>query len=356
MFEATLEKINSVDSKWIEKAEARQMTLTKPPRSLGKLEGIANRICAVQKTLVPNVSLKKIIVCAGSHGVTEEDVSPYPSEVTAQMVANFLNGGAAINALAKTSNAKIDVVNVGVKGEVSEVEINDENCRYISKKVADGTKNFANESAMSKEETLEAIDLGIQLAKNAKQEGINLIGLGEMGIGNTTSASAITSALTGLPAKETVGRGTGADDEMLQHKIEVVEKSLNFHSLNSKSDALDILQKVGGLEIACLVGICIGAAFERVAIVTDGFIATSAVGIATKIEPKIKDYVFASHLSVETGHTKLLELINQKALFDLDMRLGEGTGAALAFGMIESAVNAFNEMATFEKAAVSNKG
>lgn len=355
MFEEVIKKIEPIEKDFIEQAAARQLTLTKPPQSLGRLEEIANRICAIQRTLKPYVESKKIIICAGSHGITDEGVSPFPTKVTAQMVVNFLNGGAAINALANTVGAKIDVVNVGVRGEIPKVDLKNENCRFISNKVADGTRNFAKENAMSEQEMQAAVNIGIELAKEASKNGVKMIGLGEMGIGNTTSASVITSALKGIAAKYTVGRGTGANDEMLAHKIDVVEKALKFHELKTESDPFEILQKVGGLEIACLVGVCIGAGLEKVVIVTDGFIATSAVGLVVKICPLIKDYVFASHLSVEVGHGKLLELIGQKALFDLEMRLGEGTGAALAFGIIQSAVKVFNEMATFEQASVSNQ-
>ncbi|NJM52079.1 MAG: nicotinate-nucleotide--dimethylbenzimidazole phosphoribosyltransferase [Blastocatellia bacterium] len=346
-----VEKIAPIDKNWLEKAETRQLSLTKPPQSLGRLEEIANKICAIQATLKPNVKEREIFVLAASHGVSAENVSPYPSAVTAQMVANFLNGGAAINALAKTAKAKLTVVDIGVDGEIPRVEKMLENCRFVSAKVANGTKNFAQTAAMSETEMLQALEIGINLAKEAKQNGVKLIGLGEMGIGNTTSASVVTSALTGISPQKTVGRGTGADDEMLAHKVSIVEKSLQLHQ---PKNALEILQTVGGFEIAGLCGICLGAAAEKIAVVTDGFIATSAAALAVQICENVKDYLFASHNSVEIGHRVLLEFIGQEPLFDLQMRLGEGTGAALAMNIIESAVTAFNEMATFEQAAVSN--
>ncbi len=355
MFEEILKKIKPIDRDWIKKAESRQMSLTKPPLSLGRLEEIANRICAIQQTMSPDVGSKKVIVCAASHGIWDEGVSPFPAEVTAQMVANFMNGGAAVNALAKTVGAKIDVIDVGVSGEIPDIKVRDQDCRFISERIAEGTRNFAKESAMTGRELQRAVGVGIEAAAAAGKNGVKLIGLGEMGIGNTTSASAITTALTGVSAKHTVGRGTGADDKMLTRKIKVVEDALKFHELENGGKPFEILQKVGGLEIACLVGICIGAGLEKIAFVTDGFIATAAVGLAVKVCPAIKDYVFASHLSVETGHPKLLEMIGQKPLFDLEMRLGEGTGTALAFGIIQASVNAFTQMATFEKAAVSNR-
>lgn len=347
-----LQKITPIDKSWLEKAENYQLNLTKPPQSLGKLEEISNRLCAIQSTLSPNVEQREIFVFAASHGVSVEGVSPYPSSVTAQMVANFLNGGAAINAFAKTANAKLTVVDIGVDGEIPKVEKSLENCRFVSAKIANGTQNFTEIKAMSEAEMLQALEIGINLAKEAKQSGVKIIGLGEMGISNTTSASAITSALTNISPEKTVGRGTGANDEMLAHKIEIVEKSLQLHQPKT---ALEILQSVGGFEIAGLCGLCLGAASEKIAIVTDGFIATSAVALAVSICENVKDYVIASHNSVEIGHQILLEFIGKQALFDLQMRLGEGTGAALAMNIIESAVCAFNEMATFEQAAVSNK-
>ena len=346
----TIEKIEFIDKSWLEKAEARQMSLTKPPKSLGRLEEIANRLCAIQETLEPSVENRRIIVCAADHGVCSENVSPYPSEITAQMVSNFLRGGAAINALAKVANAKLSIVDIGVKSEIPAME-NSPNTFY-KKRVANGTRNFTKEAAMSEKEMLDAVEIGIELALESKRKGETLVGLGEMGIGNTTAASAICAALTGLAPSETTGRGTGANDEMLAHKIEVVRRALAINQPNS-GDALDILQTVGGFEIACLVGVCIGAASERIAIVTDGFIATTAAALAVKLCPPIAAFVFASHLSAEKGHRALLELIGQKPLFDLEMRLGEGTGAALAMNIIHSAVAAFCEMATFETAGIS---
>ena len=354
MLESILEKINAIDRTWLEKAVARQMQLTKPPQSLGRLEEIANRICAIQENLTPSVAEKKIFICAASHGVCEENISPYPSAVTAQMVANFLSGGAAINAFARAGNIKLEVIDVGVAGEIPQIEIKSANCRFTDAKIAEGTQNFVKSAAMTENEMRRAIDTGADCAARAKQSGVSIIGLGEMGIGNTTSASAITSALTGLAPAQTVGRGTGADDQMLAHKIEIVERAVAFHGLNAEKP-LEILQKVGGLEIACLVGVCLGAAGEKIAVVTDGFIASAATALAIKICPAVADYVFASHLSVEIGHLKLLELIGQKPLFDLEMRLGEGTGAALAMNIIDSAVAAFKEMATFESAGVSDR-
>ncbi|HXG84509.1 MAG TPA: nicotinate-nucleotide--dimethylbenzimidazole phosphoribosyltransferase, partial [Pyrinomonadaceae bacterium] len=334
---------------WLERAAARQSELTKPPESLGRLEEIANRLCAIQQTLQPSVERREIFVFAASHGVCAEGVSPYPAAVTAQMILNFLGGGAAINALAKSANADLTVIDIGVDGEFTETAAN-----FVKAKIASGTKNFAEGAAMTENEMRRAVEIGIETARAAKMNRAEIIGLGEMGIGNTTSASAITASLLGIAPEDCVGRGTGASDAMLAHKIEIVNRALTVNQPNG-GDAFDVLQKVGGFEIAGLVGLCLGAAAERIAVISDGFIATAAVAMAVKICPFVRDYVFASHLSVECGHHALLEFIGQKPLFDLEMRLGEGTGAALAMNIVGAAVAAFNEMATFETAGISGK-
>lgn len=346
----TIEQIQSVENIWLERAAARQLELTKPPLSLGKLEEIANRFCAIQQTLQPNVSQKEIFVFAASHGVCAENISPYPAEVTRQMVLNFLRGGAAINALAKSAGADLTVVDIGVDGDFEETAPH-----FVKSKIAAGTRNFAREAAMSADETQKAVVVGIELARNAKLRGVKIVGLGEMGIGNTTSAAAIAAVLLNLEPSRTVGRGTGADDAMLAHKIEIVRRAIEINQPNP-NDAFDILQKIGGFEIAGLVGLCLGAAAAKIAIVTDGFIATAAAALAVKICPFVGDYVFASHNSVEIGHAALLEFVGQKPLFNFEMRLGEGTGAALALNIIVAAIAAFNEMATFSQAGVNGKG
>lgn len=349
LIKETIDKIEPVENIWLERAAARQLELTKPPNSLGVLEDIANRLCAIQTTLQPNIQEREIFVLAASHGVTAENVSPYPSSVTAQMVLNFLGGGAAINALAKTANADLTVVDIGVDGDFTQTQPN-----FVRAKVAPGTKNFTRGAAMSESERRAAVETGVELARAAKDRNTKIIGLGEMGIGNTTAASAVTAALLGIAPDACVGRGTGADDAMLAHKARIVRRALEINQPNA-TDAFDVLRTVGGFEIAGLVGLCLGAARERIAIVTDGFIATAAVALAVKICPSVRDYVFASHLSVECGHGALLDFINQKPLFDFEMRLGEGTGAALAINVIGAAVAAFNEMATFASANVSDK-
>lgn len=346
----TIEKICVPDQSWRERAALRQLELTKPPRSLGRLEDIANRLCAIQATLEPSSAPREIFVFAASHGVCVEAVSPYPASVTAQMVMNFLGGGAAINALAGVAGAGLTVVDIGVDAE----DYTETAANFVNAKVARGTKNFAVGVAMTEGEMRKAVEVGIRLANEATVRGVQIIGLGEMGIGNTTAASAIAAALLGGAAEKYVGRGTGADDAMLRKKITVVQRALEVNQPNAE-DAFDILRKVGGLEIAGLVGICLGAASEKIAIIADGFITTAAVALGVKICPAVREYVFASHLSKECGHAPLLEYIGEKPLFDFEMRLGEGTGAALAMNVVAASVAAFKEMATFAGAAVSGR-
>jgi len=351
---AIIGEITPLEQSWIEKAQTRQDRLTKPPQSLGRLEEIACRLSAIQRTLRPSVDRKRIVIFAGDHGVTEEGVSPYPAEVTAQMVANFLNGGAAINALARTAGAELVIVDAGVKAPIPSIDISGKAVRFIQRPVRQGTRNFARGEALTREETLSALSLGYEMAMDASKAGVNLIGAGEMGIGNTTTASAITAALTQLPAASVTGRGTGADDEILLRKSQVVDQALRRHACRP-DDALGILQAFGGLELAGMAGFYLGAAAARMAIVCDGFIASASAALAVRLCPASAGYFFAGHLSTEPGHRALLEIIQQEPLLNFDMRLGEGTGAALAMNIMDAAVRAFVEMATFEAAGVSDK-
>jgi nicotinate-nucleotide--dimethylbenzimidazole phosphoribosyltransferase len=349
-----IENIKPLDEEWFKFAEAKQQQLTKPPGSLGRLEEIACRLSAIQKTLHPTVEKRRIVIFAADHGVASEGVSAYPSEVTAQMVANFYSGGAAINAISKTVNAELHVVDIGVASNIPIGNIEDNsNIRLINHKIRSGTNNMTYGPAMTESDLCMSLQTGLEIAQQAKEDGVTLIGLGEMGIGNTTAATAITAALTDLPPNQITGRGTGADDTTYKRKIEVIERSLKVNSPN-KNDGLDVLRKVGGLEIAGLCGLCLGAAASGIAIVTDGFIATSAAAIAVRVCPTLASYIFASHLSQEPGHAALLNLIGLEPLLDLKMRLGEGTGAALAVGIIAASVAVFNEMATFKDAGVKD--
>ncbi len=347
-------KIELVDQGWISKALERQNSLTKPPGSLGTLEEIACRIAAIQKTLSPCVDHKRIVVFAADHGVTEEGVSPYPGEVTAQMVANFLRGGAAINAIARAARAEVVVIDIGVKSPIPAVDTSEELIQFIRKPVRAGTRNFMKEPALTEQETLAAIMVGYEIAEESKRLGVNLIGLGEMGIGNTTAAAAITAALTGLPSARVTGRGTGADDDILAKKRFVVDEALRIHAPN-QADALSVLRVFGGLEVAALVGVCLGAAAARIPIVIDGFITTAGAALAVRMCPASAGYMFAGHLSAEPGHFALLQITELHPMLDLEMRLGEGTGAALAMNIIEAAIRSFVDMATFEAAGVSGK-
>lgn len=351
--------VSRTDGEWIKRAEARQRQLTKPPGSLGRLEEIACRLCAIQQTLKPAVAPRRMFVFVADHGVAAEGVSAFPPEVTAQMVRNFCAGGAAINALSQTARAELYVVDIGVADNIPEniTVVRDKAGGlpvFISRPVRRGTRNFVRGAALTESEMLAALHVGIDLAAEAAHDSVTLIGLGEMGIGNTTSASAITSALTGLPPAHVTGRGTGADEVTFSRKIQTIERALAVNK-PSALDALDVLRKVGGLEIAGLCGLCLGAAAARIGIVSDGFIATAGAALAVRLCPAVADYIFAAHLSSEPGHLALLNLIGQRPLLNLEMRLGEGTGAALALNIIDAAVAAFIEMATFNSAGVSAK-
>jgi len=284
---------------------------------------------------------------AGDHGVTNEGVSAYPSAVTLQMVYNFLQGGAAINALAHFVGAKVIVVDVGVAADISHPDL-------LSRKVAFGTADMALEPAMTHVQMLEAIQVGIDIFDAQLDQGIDLVATGDMGIGNTTAASAITASLLQMPVALVTGRGTGIGDEQLAHKIQVIEKALARHVPNPQ-DPLDVLMKVGGLEIAGLVGVIVAAASRRVPVVIDGFISGAAALIAIELNPLVREYLLAGHVSVERGHHLILERLGLSPLLDLKLRLGEGTGAVLAMSLIEAALHTHSEMATFEEAGVSTR-
>jgi len=347
LLDQTLQQITAVDTGWIQKAEVRQLELTKPPGSLGRLEEVANRCAGIFQSLSFTVSKPRLVLFAGDHGVCAEGVSPYPQEVTAHMVLNFLHGGAAINCLARAGGIELKVVDVGVVHPLPAVE------GLVQRKVAAGTRNFCAGPAMSDDEVQASVQVGIEMANEAVADGCNLLGFGDMGIGNTTSASALAAALTGLPPSAVIGRGAGADDACVARKISAVERGLTLHAARL-SRPLDMLACIGGLEIAAICGFCLGAAANRRPVLTDGFIATAGAALAVRIHPAVKDYLFAAHGSMEPGHRHLLALIGQRPLLDLQMRLGEGTGAALAMKLVQASVAAFTEMATFTSAGVSD--
>jgi nicotinate-nucleotide--dimethylbenzimidazole phosphoribosyltransferase len=294
------------------------------------------------------VSRKVVFVMAGDHGVTEEEVSAYPSEVTAQMVLNFLRGGAAINVLARHVGAKVVVVDIGVKGSL-EAQPN-----LVLAKIAPGTQNISRGPAMSRQQALLAIQRGVELAEAEIRAGAQMLATGDMGIGNTTPSAAIAAALTGEPPAVCVGRGTGVDESGLERKISAVERALAVNQPNPE-DGLDVLAKVGGFEIGGLVGVILAGAAHRRPVVVDGFISTAAAMIAVRLAPRVRHYLIASHRSKEQGHTLMLDWLGLEPVFDLEMRLGEGTGAALAMMVVEAACKILAVMATFDEAGVSEK-
>lgn len=342
----TLANIEPVEEAFLAKAQAKLDNKTKPLGSLGLLEEMARRVAAINEDLSPKIGKKVIFTFAGDHGIVEEGVSAFPKEVTPQMVLNFLNGGAGVNVLARHSGAEVRVVDIGVDYDFEPAP------GLIQRKIAKGTRNFAKESAMTLDEAVAAIEVGIELANEAKREGITLLGTGEMGIGNTTPSSAIIASFARCGIREVTHRGTGINDSALEHKIKVIEAGLALNRPNPE-DPLDVLAKVGGLEIAGIAGLVLGAAANRLPVVVDGFISTAGALIACEMHPNVKDYIFAAHSSVEIGHRMMLERIGVKPILDLQLRLGEGTGAALAMGLIDASVKVLNEMATFAEAGVA---
>jgi len=345
----TISKIERIDYSLAEKTQKRLDNLTKPKGSLGRLEELAKQVVEITKNENPPVKNKVIFTMAGDHGVVREGVSAFPSEVTAQMVYNFLRRGAGINVLAEHAGARVVVVDMGVAEKLK-----NENKELKVKKINFGTRNMAEGPAMTKEEAVRSIETGIEVFEEELPNGIDIIGTGEMGIGNTTPSSAIAAVMTGKAVEDVTGRGTGIDDKALAHKVEVIKKVIEVNKPVPK-DAIDVLYKIGGFEIGGLVGVILAAASKRVPVVIDGFISGAAGLIAYQLEPKVKDYMVAAHCSVEQGHKIILDYIGLKPLLDLDLRLGEGTGAALAMNIVEAAVKILTDMATFQSASVSER-
>ena len=332
---------------WQAFAKTKLDSLTKPPGSLGRLEEIAAQIVSIREQERPSCANKVVYVFAADHGVTEEGVSAYPKAVTQQMVRNFLGNGAAINVFARCAGAEVIVIDVGVDAEF------ESHVRLIDKKVRRGTRNMAIGPAMTEPEMKAAIEVGRTLAQQARLQNRDLIAVGEMGIGNTTAAAAVTAALSGKPVADVTGPGTGVSPQALVHKRHIVEKAISVNGPDKNSPPLEVLQKVGGLEIAAMTGLVLEAHERRIPVVIDGFISTVASALARAMEPKVRNILFAGHLSEEPGHRVLLEYIGLDPILNLGMRLGEGTGAVLAMIVIEAAVSMFNEMATFSSAGVS---
>lgn len=337
--------INPIDETQVEAAQRHLDSLTKPPGSLGKLENIARQVAGITGEIKPVFHKKSVIVMAGDHGVCAEGISAFPQEVTPQMVMNFLSGGAAVNVLARHVGADVVCVDIGVNAELSHPDL-------VSRKVRMGTANMAVGAAMTREETEQAIMVGAQLVDELVDKGYSLFATGEMGIGNTTASAALLCVLGGISAEEAVGRGTGIDDERLSHKIEVVKRAIAVNA-PQVDDPLDVLAKVGGLEIAGLVGVILGAASRRCPVVIDGFISSAAALVASKLVPASIGYMIGSHQSMEQGHALMLGAVGIIPMLHMDMRLGEGTGAVLAFSLIDAAGKIMSEMATFESAGVS---
>ncbi len=341
-----LKKIKPLDKAAMEAARARQDELTKPKGSLGLLEELSIKIAGIKGAAIPSLEHKAIVTMAADHGVVAEGISLYPQGVTRQMVFNFLDGGAAINVLARQVGARVIVVDMGVIGGFEPHPAL--TCRMIDF----GTQNIARGPAMTRPQALDAIAAGVAVIEAEVTRGLDIVGTGDMGIGNTTASSAICAAITGKPVTEVTGRGTGIDDRQLAHKVKVIERALSVNQ-PAPDDALDVLSKVGGFEIGGLVGVILAAAAHRIPVVIDGFISGAAALIATGLSPLLKDYLIAAHTSAEAGHRVLLSYLGLAPLLNLKMRLGEGTGAALSIFLAEAAVRVLKEMATFSEAGVS---
>ena len=344
----TIKNITPLDYKLMEKTQARLDNLTKPLGSLGRLEELAKQICGITGKAEPLLKNKVIFTLAGDHGVTDEEVSAYPKEVTSQMVYNFIRGGAGINVLARHIGARVVVVDMGVACDL------EPHPDLVIKKINYGTKNMARGPAMSIEEAIKSIESGIEVFEKEFARGIDMAGTGDMGIGNTTASSAVTSVITRESVRNVTGRGTGIDDETLANKVVVIERAIKVNKPDA-NDAIDVLSKVGGFEIGGLAGIILASARNRIPVLIDGFISGAAALIAYKLEPKVKDYMIASHCSVEIGHRVILDYIGLTPILDLDLRLGEGTGAALGMNIIEASIKILTQMSTFQDAGVSEK-
>lgn len=346
--ERTIKAIEPLNEDAMAGTQQRLDNLTKPPGSLGVLENVAKKIAGITGEAMPTLPQKAIILMAGDHGVVAEGVSAFPQEVTPQMVHNFANGGAAINVLARHAGAELFMVDVGVAADLPELP------GLERRKVAYGTRNMAVGPAMTMEEVVAALEVGIDAANKCIDQGVSLIAMGEMGIGNTTASAALLAAFEGIAVEEAVGRGTGIDDQGLEKKITAIKKALTVNKPDP-AQPLEVLAKVGGLEIAGLTGVVLGAAARRVPVMVDGFISGAAALTATKIAPLAKGYLIGSHLSVEPGHKKMLAAMDVQAALLMDMRLGEGTGAALGMSMVDAAIKILHEMATFADAGVSKE-
>ena len=348
-----IDTIKGTETEWIEKARQRTAQLVMPTRALGRLHDIGERLCAINKTLKPSIEKKAFLVMAGDHGVVEEGVSAYPQVITGEMVRAFLMGGAGINILAERINAEIQVVDMGIIPHLDPDSLKNGD-RLLVRKMGEGTDNMAVGPAMKRETAEAAILTGFELASDLLKRGVEILGTGDMGIGNTTPSAAIGVVLTQKSVAEMVGRGTGVDDEGLMRKKEVIRRAIEVNHPDP-NDGLDILSKVGGFEIGGITGCILAGAYHSRPVVIDGFISTAGALIANALCPAVKDYLFAGHCSEEPGHRNMLDYLELNPILDLGMRLGEGTGGALAMGIMEAAAKISREMLTFEEAGVSDK-
>jgi nicotinate-nucleotide--dimethylbenzimidazole phosphoribosyltransferase len=346
LLENTIQAIRMPDSKTYEAAKERLRNQARPAGSLGILEDVSARLASMFKTLDVHLKRKRIVTCAGDHGIVAEGVSVFPPEVTPQMVYNFVHGGASINVLAKHAGAEVSVADLGVNWDF------EPDLPIFHKKVRKGTANFAKEPAMSRAEAVRSIEAGIEIVNELwEKEQIDILGTGDMGIGNTTPSTAIIAVFSGLSVSTLTGRGTGINDDGLKRKIAAIEKGLNLHKPDPQ-DPLDVLSKVGGLEIGGLAGLVIGAAAKGIPVICDGFISTAGALIACELAPMAKAYLFASHNSVEAGHKFMLDHLGLEPLLDLKFRLGEGTGAAVAMELLDASTRVLADIKTFEEVAI----
>ncbi|MCL6477681.1 MAG: nicotinate-nucleotide--dimethylbenzimidazole phosphoribosyltransferase [Peptococcaceae bacterium] len=344
--------IRPVSREWRRKAKEYLDRLAIPRGSLGDLLVLAEQLSGIRETLKPSVKSKAVVTMAGDHGVAREGVSAFPQEVTPQMVNNFVRGGAAINVLAEVAGARVVVVDMGVAADLGALV---REGKIISYKIDYGTRNMVQGPAMTREQARRALEIGIEIAGNLVRDGVELLATGDMGIGNTTPSSAILAVLSGRPVRQVTGRGTGISDAALENKIRVIEKAIAVNRPDPK-DPVDVLAKVGGFEIGGIAGVILGAAYHRVPVVVDGFISSAGALLAKALAPGSAGYMIAAHRSMEYGHQFMLEELGISPLLNLNLRLGEGTGAALAMNIVESAAQVIGKMLTFEDAGVSGPG
>lgn len=348
-----IDAIKGTEEIWIEKARERTAQLVMPTRALGRLHDIGERLCAIHKTLKPVIDKKAFLVMAGDHGVVEEGVSAYPQVITGEMVRAFLMGGAGINILAEGINAEVQVVDMGIIPHLDPDSMENGH-KLLVCKIGEGTENMAKRPAMTRKKAEEAVLTGFELASDLLKKGVEILGTGDMGIGNTTPSAAIGVVLTRKSVDEMVGRGTGVDDAGLMRKKDAIRRAIEMNQPDPR-DGLDVLSKVGGFEIGGIAGCILAGAYHGRPVVIDGFISTAGALIADALCPAVKDYLFAGHCSEEPGHKNMLEYLHLEPILDLGMRLGEGTGSALAMGIMDGAAKIAREMLTFEEAGVTDK-